>query len=358
MRILLITPYAEPEKGACTIRVNAFKEYFCSRNFEVKIIAPQRGGVNSVGVERYNGLKEYLKLLMFSDYDLIIGTSPPIFPNFIPLLIAKARGKKFFLDGKEDGYFIIQRKKNLKYYFISYTRRIIYTYADYVFFLTNDDLILETKKYGLKNYILLPNGTEPEKIYFDKNARIKIRKRYSVGLNEKLFLYAGTVGDEDMEGMIKHFSKTNYRVMFILAYAKHDAEKRLTNTIIELAKNMLYKPIFVENIPFEEMKNYLSAADVALCPFSSHLWTSFPVKIFDYIAAGLPVIAKAGKKSAMKEFFKKHPFAGKYFSDWSELMRDLNTVNHKRSKEISLFANKISRRSILKKLDSIIVDKI
>ena len=357
MRILLITPYAEPEKGACTMRVNAFREYFCSRNFEVKIIAPQRGNENIGVVERYKGLKEYLKFLLFDDYDLIVGTSPPIFPNFFGLICAKLRGKKFFLDGKEDGYFIIPRRKNTKFLFYSFIRRVVYSFSDYVFFLTNEDLLLETKKYGLKNHVLISNGTEPEKIYFDKNARIEIRKKYFVGLNEKLFLYAGTVGDEDMEGMIKHFSKTNYRVMFILAYAKHDAEKRITNTIIELAKKALYKPIFVENIPFEEMKNYFSAADVALCPFSSHLWTSFPVKIFDYIAAGLPVLAKAGKKSAMKEFFKKHPFTGKYFSDWPELMRDLNTVNRKRSKEISLFAKKISRRSILKKLDSIIVDK-
>ena len=46
MKIAIVTPFYDPEKGACIVRVNAFKNYFKNRSSKVEILVPARNKIN------------------------------------------------------------------------------------------------------------------------------------------------------------------------------------------------------------------------------------------------------------------------------------------------------------------------
>ena len=65
MRIAIVTPYADPEKGACVLRVNSFKNYFEKKGKIVAILAPKRKYVPEVPlVKRYGGIAGLIKHLV------------------------------------------------------------------------------------------------------------------------------------------------------------------------------------------------------------------------------------------------------------------------------------------------------
>lgn len=325
MKIVIVTPYADPERGAAVIRVNAFRDYFKEKGCKVIVFAPKRAGIKKAkDVYRYSGLFELMKRIFASDFDVVLGTSPPLTHNFFALVACKLSRKKFILDAKDDPFvfeplpslFSLRGIKRRIYFLL---RRLTYKHADLLFFLTEWDRKLEIKRYNLnpKKCILVPNGSDPNIIYYSEKARKETRKELSIPANATVLIYAGSIGDEEIDKLIKAFDELNKKDVFLLLVLSIEkANERQLEEMLKKAKTRERIRV-VKNVPHKAMYRYLSVSDIGIVPWPEKYYTSLPVKVFDYLAAGLPVLIKGPKKGALREFYEKNPFIGKCMFSWN-----------------------------------------
>lgn len=358
MKIAIISPYAEPERGAAVIRVNAFRDYFKEKGCKVKIFAPKRVGVKPVkGVYRYSSISELMKIIYTNNFDIVIGTSPPLTHNFFALVASKLSKKRFILDAKDDPFvfeplpalFSLKGIKRRLYFLL---RAFTYNHADLLFFLTNWDRKLEIKRYGLnpKRCILVPNGSDTEVVYYSEKARKETRKELAIPLNAIVLIYAGSIGDEEVDKLLNSFGKLNKKNVFLLLVVSVEKTSEFElEEILKKAKNR-EKVRVVKNVPYREMHRYLSAGDIGIVPWPDKYYTSLPVKVFDYLAAGLFVIIKGPKKGALREFYKKHNFIGFYACDWKNFqnilgraIKNINEIKKAKGKRTELIKTKYQR---------------
>jgi len=81
-----------------------------------------------------------------------------------------------------------------------------------------------------------------------------------------------------------------------------------------------------------------------------------PVKVFDYLAAGLPVLIKGLKKGALREFYEKNLFTGFYVGTWADFqnilkqaVKNISKIKRKNKKRRELIEKAYNRYIFLKK---------
>ena len=130
-------------------------------------------------------------------------------------------------------------------------------------------------------------------------------------------------------------------------------EKTSERHLDKLVKTAIFRERIrvLKNISFAEMYNYLSASDIGVVPWPEKYYTSLPVKVFDYLAAGLPVIIKGPKQGALREFYKKNPFIGKYIFSWkaflntfNDMVKNLSRTKNNFDKRVSIIKTKWNRK--------------
>ncbi|HZX20321.1 MAG TPA: hypothetical protein VFF13_04885 [archaeon] len=335
MNVLIITPYAEPEKGAAVVRVNAFREYFTGKGAKVSVFAPKRGMVPELnGVKRYSGLFELMKIVFSGKFDVIIGTSPPITHNFFALLAGKVSGKRFFLDAKDPFTEVMkklepQRSKGIKFRFFEFIEWCTHKFSDRVIFLNKPYLENAVKRFSLdgKKVFLAPNGSDTKKIFFSEKERKALREKL-VLKDSPTIIFVGGTGDKDLLGFVeKSFpelsKKTGAKTVLVLSYEGAEAQSKVVGGIKKIAseKGIENELKIAFNAEFSELHKYLSACDVGLVAYPDFEMQVVGAKVFDYIAAGLPVAAKASKgNSVLKEFVEENKI-GFFCSDWGEFNR-------------------------------------
>lgn len=331
MKIVIVTPYAEPEKGACILRMNAFRNYFESKECEVILMAPARLGVDEVKpVLRYGSIFELLKWLLFKRYDVLVGTSPPMTHSFFALLAAKLRKKPCILDIRDPWTYAyaglkIYNERSTKLFIYRCIEKISYAVADKIFVVTPFiEKILIAQGAKKDKIVLIPNGTIPEIFKRDEKQGSLIRKELGIPKNAIVLLYAGAFVKKDLDKMLKNLSneikRENVYVLLLLSAEptmrlEWDKMKQLIRRI-----GIAEKTIFVDlpKIDYKDVHKYFSAADFGLNPLPDAMDYCIPAKTYDYLACGLPIIAKGPKKSALREFIEENK-VGFYFSSWNEL---------------------------------------
>ncbi|HIH09585.1 MAG TPA: glycosyltransferase family 4 protein [Candidatus Diapherotrites archaeon] len=334
MKILIITPYADPEKGACVVRVNGLCRHFTEQGEEVSIFAPARAGAKGAeNVLRYSGIADLMRRIIAGKFDAIIGTSPPLTHNFFALLAAKACGAVFFLDAK-DPFTDVMRKLqpdvagSLKFRLFEMMESFTFRNCERVIFLNTPYLEEYTKKFSVPKdrAVLAPNGSDTKKIYFDAKARDVTRNE--LGLNDSFtFIYVGGVGDKDIAGFVREafpaIVKNNHaKAVFILSFEGTAAQKRIiANMRSELEKQgVLGEAQFIFNVEFARLYKYLSAADCGLVAYPDFEMQVLGAKVFDYIAAGLPVAAKASAGNTELRHFIESNNLGFMETNWPAFM--------------------------------------
>lgn len=363
MKILIVTPFAEPEKGACIIRMNSFYEYFTKKGHKVKILAPSRKGISEVrGVKRYSSIRELIKLVLLIDYDVLIGTSPPLTHSFFAFLTASLRRKSKILDIRDPWTYEYQRlgiyaEKNTKLQIYKSMEKISYFLANKIFVVTSfaKNILVNQGAKG-KKIVLVPNGTIPEIFKRDEKQGRLIRRRLGIPKNATVILYAGAFIKKDLDKMLEHLSdkikKMNVRVLLLLSAEPNMGHE--WNKMKQLLKRIgiAEKTIFVDlpKIDYKEVHKYFSAADFGLNPLPDAMDYCIPAKTYDYLACGLPIIAKGPKKSALKNLIEENQI-GFYFSNWKklkshfpEILRNKGVPNALRNKCVQLAKKKFDRK--------------
>jgi len=142
-----------------------------------------------------------------------------------------------------------------------------------------------------------------------KNA-IPIDIGYVKEKDEFWLIYAGTLGDNyDTKGIIEcakllEHSKSNYR-LFIAG------DGNLKNYVIDsIEKNKLIKTIFLGRVEPSYLVSFYKKCDIALSTYAEGSTVSMPIKAFDYLAAGLPMINSLGYD--LKDLIEKHQLGYNY----------------------------------------------
>lgn len=228
------------------------------------------------------------------DIDLVIGTSPPIFQTVSAWLVSTIRRKPFLLEIRDLWpEFAIDMKILKNPLLIAMSRKLeLFLYNRSTHILVNSpaykDYLLE-KNVPEDKITLIPNGVDPR--LFDPQSKGEL-VRDTYNLNGKFVVtYAGALGIANDISVIldaaRQLSETDDIHILLVGGGKERANLEVMANEYELSNVTFAGPH-----PKSMMPDFLAASDACvatLLPIPM-FQTTYPNKIFDYMAAGRPTI--------------------------------------------------------------------
>jgi glycosyltransferase involved in cell wall biosynthesis len=229
--------------------------------------------------------------------DLVWGTSPPIFQGVTAWLLARIKGVPFLFEVRDlwpkFAMAVGVLRDPLLIRMSLWLERFLYRRADRVM-VNSPGYVAHVSGLGARRADLVPNGADPE--MFDPADKGTAFRSRCVANGERrgkfIVLYAGAHGMSndlgivlDSAGLLAE-SDPDVQIVFLgdgkekPALEKRAAELRLANVT------------FLPPLPKSEMAAALAGADACLAilkPIDEYK-TTYPNKVFDYMAAGRPVV--------------------------------------------------------------------
>lgn len=224
--------------------------------------------------------------------DVIWGTSPPIFQGWTAWLLAKFKRVKFLFEIRDLWPAFAIAMKVLKNPFLiflsNWLEKFLYRHAD-LLVVNSPGFINHIKERGGKNISLVTNGVDPT-MFDPEDKGTKFRQEQ--GLQDAcIMLYAGAHGvSNDLEVILKAAALTELNPQIVYVLVGDGKEKiNLMNAAREMRLNNIY---FIPPVPKDEMSGVMAAADacIAILKPVEMYKTTYPNKVFDYMAAGKPVL--------------------------------------------------------------------
>ncbi|HEY60185.1 MAG TPA: glycosyltransferase family 4 protein [Anaerolineae bacterium] len=237
-------------------------------------------------------VSSFLRSLYIKKVDVVWGTSPPIFQGFTAWLIARLKRVPFLFEVRDLWPAFAIAVGVLKNKFIIrislWLEQFLYRHADQII-VNSPGFINHVRSRGGKRIGLIPNGSDAS--MFDPNAdRQTIRKLHDLE-NKYIVLYAGAHGmSNDLEVILKAAQIIQQQKNIRIVLIGDGKEKQNLQTKADAMK--LSNVSFIDPVPKIEMKEVLAAADVCIAilkPVDLYK-TTYPNKVFDYMAAGRPII--------------------------------------------------------------------
>ncbi len=229
---------------------------------------------------------------------LILGKALPI--HTIPFILVKKifkRRKKVILD--LDDWESIGGGGSLPQ--IDFTKRMLTTFLEEYMPRVSDGVttasIVMKKRVedmGVKNILYLPNGAYP--LSQVEELKIEKKKKELKLENEKVIIYTGTISINSYNALkfVLESLKSQLNNFKLVIVGGGDYLEKLKNLNKKLKLNFV---TFTGKVPYEEIPVYLALSDIAIVPYCSEyphtlrVMCSSPRKMFEYMAAGLPIIA-------------------------------------------------------------------
>jgi glycosyltransferase involved in cell wall biosynthesis len=230
--------------------------------------------------------------LKVKDVDLVWGTTPPIFQSGTAWLIARLKRKPILLEIRDLWpKFAIAMGVLHNPVLISTSRwfeRFLYRHADKVM-VNSPGYIDHVTERGAKHVAMIPNGADPA--MFPENVDgAAFREKHQ--LQDKfVVLYAGAHGmANDLIMTLEAANQLRHRTdICILLIGDGKEKEKLRQQAEEMnLSNVLFLPAASKN----EMPEIMAASDAGLAilmPIDAFKST-YPNKVFDYMAAGRPVV--------------------------------------------------------------------
>lgn len=227
-----------------------------------------------------------------SDVDLVWGTSPPIFQGVTAWLLARLKGAPFLFEIRDLWPAFAEAVGVLTNPLLiaasRWLERFLYRRADQL--LVNSPGFIEyIRVRGGKNIALVPNGADAA--MFDPESD-GAAFRQAHGLQGKFVaLYAGAHGmSNDLDVVLDCAALLQDQPEITIVLLGDGKEKaRLQERAAEMGLTNLH---FVPPVAKAEMKAALAAADACIAilrPIEMYK-TVYPNKVFDYMAAGRPLV--------------------------------------------------------------------
>ncbi len=224
--------------------------------------------------------------------DVVWGTSPPIFQGWTAWLLARLKGAKFLFEVRDlwpDFAIAVGVLKNPLLIKLSlWLERFLYTRADWMM-VNSPAYVAHVLARGARGVDLVPNGADPA--MFDPLARGEdFRAAYH--LQDKfVVMYAGAHGiSNDLDVVLDAAERLRNESDIVFVLVGDGKEKpRLQARAAQMG---LTNVVFVPPAPKTAMPAVLAAADacIAILKPLDEYKTTYPNKVFDYMAAGRPVV--------------------------------------------------------------------
>ena len=237
-------------------------------------------------------MSSFLAGLQVRCVDVVWGTSPPIFQAFSAWLLSFLKRRPFLFEVRDlwpDFAVAMGVLKNpLLIRLSKWLERFLYRHAERVV-VNSPGYVQHVKIHGAREVALVPNGVDASMFdpAFDTTA---LREKY--GLTGKFVLmYAGAHGPSNDLGVVVEAAalmQDNPEIQVVLVGDGKD-KPALT---ADVQKRGLKNVTFVGPVAKKEMKEMFSMADACIAilkPIELYK-TTYPNKVFDYMAAGRPVL--------------------------------------------------------------------
>ena len=248
-------------------------------------------------------LMKILKIICEYNFDILYTRNASF--AFLGILFKKIIKSKlvFELNGlfSEDWKFIkeISNKKELfeklKIVIMDHIEIFAAKKADAVITVTQGirDILMRRGVNG-KKITVIPNGANADlfRPIKDPIAINKLRYKYGISENAQIVIFIGSLMPyQGVEYLIKSaplILKNVPNTMFLII-GKGPVESELIRLVEKMG--VTDKFIFIGNIPYEEVPLYINAADVCVVPKKPLSYGYSPLKLYEYMACGKPVIA-------------------------------------------------------------------
>jgi glycosyltransferase involved in cell wall biosynthesis len=264
----------------------------------VKVIrAASTAALHKSFVQRVNAFVSFMASSFFiglgvKNVDVVWGTSPPIFQGFTAWLLARLKGVPFLFEVRDlwpqfaIAVGVLRNPILIKLSF--WLERFLYRHADLVM-VNSPGYVTHGKDHGARRVDLVPNGADPEMFDPAEDGSV-FRTRHNL-TDKFVVLYAGAHGLSNDLGVVLESARllagNTPRVM--LVFLGDGKEKPVLQ---KLAAEMgLSNILFLPPISKMEMPAALAGADACLAilkPLEEYK-TTYPNKVFDYMAAGRPI---------------------------------------------------------------------
>jgi len=279
--------------------------------FSEKIKGEQEEGVRVIRAYTYQALhKSFVhRVFAFASFmassffiglgvknvDVVWGTSPPIFQGFTAWLLARLKRTPFLFEVRDlwpQFAIAVGVLRNPILIKLSlWLERFLYRRADRVM-VNSPGYVAHVTERGAHCVELVPNGADPQ--MFDP-ANTGLAFRSANHLEDKfVVLYAGAHGLSNDLGVVLEAAKMLQTVTMtpeVIVVLLGDGKEK--TALQQQAENLgLANVLFLPPLPKTEMAEALAGVDGCLAilkPLEEYK-TTYPNKVFDYMAAGRPVI--------------------------------------------------------------------
>jgi glycosyltransferase involved in cell wall biosynthesis len=225
------------------------------------------------------------------DPDLVWGTSPPIFQGLSAWAIGLLKRKPFIFEVRDlwpDFAIAVGVLRNPILIWLSkILERFLYSFSKHVI-VNSPGFIEHVKTSGAKHISLIPNGVDVE--MFSKGSRDNFRRIHNI-TNQFVVMYAGAHGmSNDLGVVIDAAARLKSERDILFVFVGDGKDKEILKS--QVGKLALENVRFIPSLPKREMSDALSAADICVAilkPLELYK-TTYPNKVFDYMASGKPVL--------------------------------------------------------------------
>jgi len=223
--------------------------------------------------------------------EVVWGTSPPIFQGVTAWALARLKGAKFLFEVRDlwpqFAIAVGVLTNPILIHATEWLERFLYRHADRVM-VNSPGYIGHVEERGAQRVELVPNGADPS--MFDPADRgLAFRQFHKLG-NKFVALYAGAHGMSNDLGVVltvaKRLANTDVHIVLL------GDGKEKPNLQTQADEMGLINVTFAPPVPKAEMARALAGADacIAILKPLDEYKTTYPNKVFDYMAAGRPVV--------------------------------------------------------------------
>jgi glycosyltransferase involved in cell wall biosynthesis len=224
--------------------------------------------------------------------DLVWGTSPPIFQGVTAWLLARLKGVPFLFEVRdlwpEFAIAIGVLRNQILIKASLWLERFLYRRADRVM-VNSPGFIEHVTQHGARWVELVPNGVDPAMFDPGEDGHC-LKDKYNLD-GKFIALYAGAHGvSNDLSLVLQAADRLRQRKDISIVLVGDGKEK--AHLQAEAISMNLPNVSFIPPVPKTEMASVLAAGDACIAilkPLELYN-TTYPNKVFDYMAAGRPVV--------------------------------------------------------------------
>ena len=228
--------------------------------------------------------------MLVKDVDLVWGTSPPLFQGVTAWSLARLKGAAFLFEVRDLWPLFAVAAGVLRNPVLVWLseglERFLYRHADRVI-VNSPGFHAHVASRGARRVDIVPNGADPQ--MFDPQAEGQsLRRSLGIG-NQFLAMYAGAHGlSNDLRVVLDAASLLAGLDIHIVMVGDGKEKPSLERYAAQLdLKNLTFRP----SVPKKQIPETLAAADACIATLKplEEYKTTYPNKVFDYMAAGRPV---------------------------------------------------------------------